>query len=148
MTMRCIAGIGEIAAGFDALILDQFGVLHDGTSAYPQARHCVERLAAAGKRLVVLSNSGRRAAENRARLVALGFRSADFHAVLTSGEVVWQALAGRSDAFHRALGSRCYVVSESGEEFFLAGRALQPTGSVDAADFVLVLGIEDRKSVV
>lgn len=41
-------------------LLDQFGVLHDGKVAYPEAIETCKRLAEAGRRLVVISNSSRR----------------------------------------------------------------------------------------
>lgn len=140
--MRHIEGIRDIAPAFDAFIVDQFGVLHDGSRAYPLAADCLARLQGARKKLVVLSNSGRRAAANRARLAALGFDPGMFHAVITSGEVAWRALAERADEFHRSLGSRCYVVAEGDPSEFLAGLDLAPVESVDSADFLLVIGIE------
>lgn len=140
--MRHIEGVRDIAATFDALIVDQFGVLHDGTRAYPPAAECIDRLRSEGKRLVVLSNSGRRAAANRERLAALGFDPSAFHAVITSGEVAWRALAARADEFHRSLGARCYVVAEGDPADFLAGLDLEPAPSVASADFLLVIGIE------
>ena len=51
-------GMAAIADSYDSLLLDQFGVLHDGRVAYPAALDAVRRLAEAGKRLVILSNSG------------------------------------------------------------------------------------------
>lgn len=140
--MRPIAGVHAIAEDFDALIVDQFGVLHDGARAYPLAVECIMRLRGAGKRLVVLSNSGRRASANRDRLAALGFAPTVFHAVITSGEVAWRALAERSDEFHRSLGRRCYVVAESGPEDFLAGLDLDSAETIQDADFLLVIGID------
>jgi len=140
--MRHIDGLRDVAAAFDALIVDQFGVLHDGTRAYPEAAACIDRLRAAGKQLVVLSNSGRRASANRERLAALGFDPAAFHAVITSGEVAWRALAERADGFHRALGPRCYVVAEGDPGDFLHGLGLDPVARVEDADFLLVIGID------
>jgi HAD superfamily hydrolase (TIGR01459 family) len=140
--MTRIEGLAEIAPRFDALIVDQFGVLHDGTHAYPDAPACVDRLTGAGKQLVVLSNSGRRATANRERLAKLGFRVDALHAVITSGEVAWHALAERADAFHRSFGRRCYVIAESGVAQFLHGLDLVPVVTADAADFVLLIGID------
>ncbi|MHC4732679.1 MAG: TIGR01459 family HAD-type hydrolase, partial [Planctomycetota bacterium] len=61
---RFSEGLGAIAADFDGFLVDQWGVLHDGATAYPGAQDCLARLTALGKRVVVLSNSGRRAALN------------------------------------------------------------------------------------
>jgi HAD superfamily hydrolase (TIGR01459 family) len=140
--MQQIDGLHQIASAFDALIVDQFGVLHDGFRAYPRAAECVAQLRDAGKQIVVLSNSGRRASANRQRLAALGFDPAAFDAVITSGEVAWRALSERSDEFHRALGRRCYIFAEADPKDFLSGLDLAPAASVAEADFLLVIGID------
>ena len=56
--------VRELARDHDGFIVDQWGVMHDGTRAYPGAIDCLERLHAAGKHVVVLSNTGRPKAEN------------------------------------------------------------------------------------
>jgi ribonucleotide monophosphatase NagD (HAD superfamily) len=43
------------------VLLDQYGVLHDGRQAYPGAVAAVEALAASGRKLLIISNSSRRA---------------------------------------------------------------------------------------
>lgn len=42
------------------MLLDQFGVLHDGTQPYPGAVEAVEWLAQQGVKLLIISNSSRR----------------------------------------------------------------------------------------
>ena len=59
-----LAGVSALVADFDGYILDQWGVMHDGTRPYPGAAECLQRLRAAGKRIVVLSNSSKREAES------------------------------------------------------------------------------------
>lgn len=142
MKPRPIAGLGEIVDEFSGLIVDQFGVLHDGTRVYAGVGPCLAKLHEAGVRMVVLSNSGRRAADNRRRLEALGLDTGYFDAVITSGEVAWRALAARGDAFHRALGRRCLLIAEAGDVSFVDGLDLQVTPNVEQADFVLVVGID------
>ncbi len=43
-----------------ALLLDQFGVLHDGRRPYPGAIEAVAAAAASGLKLLIISNSSRR----------------------------------------------------------------------------------------
>ena len=57
-----VPGLAAIASRYDAILLDQFGVLHDGKNAIDGAVACYDALAAAGKKLVVLSNTSRRRA--------------------------------------------------------------------------------------
>lgn len=142
MTSRFIAGFADIVDRFDGLIVDQFGVLHDGDRPYPGVVDCLDRLHALGKRMVLLSNSGRRAVANRGRLEKIGLPAAHFEAVVTSGEVAWRALADRTDAFHRDLGRRCFLISAGSDASFVEGLDLELVDDAATADFVLVVGID------
>ena len=84
-----VDGILEIARDHDVIVFDQFGVLHDGTAPYPDAVETVRLLHAAGKRLAVLSNSGKRADVNARRIAKRGFDCDAFEIVMTSGEALW-----------------------------------------------------------
>ena len=85
----CLADISDC---FDVAVLDQYGVLHDGTEPYPFANSAIEFLSAAGKPAAILSNSGRRADLNRERIRQLGVNLSDSCAVETSGEACWNDL--------------------------------------------------------
>jgi ribonucleotide monophosphatase NagD (HAD superfamily) len=81
------ASLVSIADQYDGLILDQFGVLHDGSQALPGAVAAVEYLYRAGKKLMILSNTSAPAAAALARLPKYGFRSEWFDGgAVTSGE--------------------------------------------------------------
>lgn len=75
---------------YDIVLLDQFGVLHDGKRAIPGAIECVEALRSGGKAVVVCSNSSQRKELALSRWVKMGFPS-DV-GFLTSGEVSYQHL--------------------------------------------------------
>ena len=85
-------GLSSIADNYDAVLLDQFGVLHDGSKAIEGAIDCYEKLAAAGKKLIVLSNTSRRRAFALQKLPKLGFDSDALTGFVTSGEAAWQHL--------------------------------------------------------
>ena len=75
---RRIRGVAEIAADFDLIVLDAWGVLNLGDAPIPTAAAAVAGLRAAGKRLIVLSNDGtRRGAEAAARHRRRGIAIAD-----------------------------------------------------------------------
>lgn len=82
-------------------------VLHDGVKPYPGAIEAVSQLAAAGVRLLIISNSSRRSAGALGNLARLGFDPACFHGVVTSGEVAHAHLTQRPDAWWQGLGTRC-----------------------------------------
>jgi HAD superfamily hydrolase (TIGR01459 family) len=88
----------ELAQMHDAFLVDQFGVLLDGSAAYPWAIPALSFLAASGKPVILLSNSGKRSAPNAERLKRLGFARDSFQLVLSSGEAAWQYLSQRAFA--------------------------------------------------
>ena len=63
----------ELSARYDGFIFDQFGVLHNGAVALEGAPELVAKLAAAGKRLGILSNSSKRKEFSLRELPKLGF---------------------------------------------------------------------------
>lgn len=87
---KVIDGIRAVADRFDAVVFDQWGVLHDGAAPYPGVPEAVAALART-HRLGVLSNSGKRAATNVARISSKGYPAELFHTVMTSGEAYWRA---------------------------------------------------------
>jgi hypothetical protein len=60
-----LSGLSRLAGAYDAFIVDLWGVLHDGVTAFPEAVACLEQLKARGKRILILSNAPRRAAPRR-----------------------------------------------------------------------------------
>jgi HAD superfamily hydrolase (TIGR01459 family) len=137
------AGVAELAARYDHFMVDQWGVLHDGHAPYPDAIDCLRQLQAAGKRVVLLSNSGKRTRINRARLNEIGFEDRLFDAVVTSGEATWRALADRTDPFFRDLGRRCILWSRYGDRSLVEQLDLELVERTADADFLLLGGIED-----
>jgi HAD superfamily hydrolase (TIGR01459 family) len=139
--MRRLTGFGPILDEADAFLLDQFGTLHDGATLYPGVGEAMAMLRAARKRLIILSNSGRRSGPNIARLSRIGLPRDSYDGFLSSGEVAWQLLAARS---HPILASarRCLVVSRGVDTEAVAGLDLERTENAAAADLVLLLGSE------
>jgi HAD superfamily hydrolase (TIGR01459 family) len=137
------AGVAALAARYDHFVVDQWGVLHDGHAPYPDAIDCLRRLRADGRRVVLLSNSGKRTRINRARLREIGFTEELFDDVVTSGEATWRALSDRKDLFFRELGSRCILWSRYGDRSLVEDLALELVEQAEDADFLLLGGIED-----
>ncbi len=135
-------GLEPLADGFDVFLVDQWGVMHDGGTPAPGARDCLVRLIAAGKRVVVISNSGRRAAPNAERLARIGFQGSCYSALVTSGEVAWLALRDRADPFFEGLGRRCLLFSRGGDRSIVSGLDLELVETAERADFILLSGSE------
>jgi HAD superfamily hydrolase (TIGR01459 family) len=140
--VRALAGIAALARDFDGFILDQWGVLHDGTRPYPGAAECLRRLREHGKRVVILSNSGRREAENVRLMASMGFAAALFERCVSAGEDAREALERRTNAFHARLGRRYFAFLRGGNASLLEGLALERTSRVEQAEFLVVIGID------
>src|SRR5258708_3915123 len=107
MTIRLIDGMRELAPHYDGVILDLWGVVHDGTVPFPGVLDCMQRLIDAGKRLVLLSNAPRRSGDVVRRIAKIGVPDHLFHGVMSSGEEAWLHLHHRDDPFYAGLGRRC-----------------------------------------
>lgn len=71
---RHVRTLEDIADGFDVFLLDAFGVLNIGESAIPGTRERVDRLRAAGKSVLVVSNAASvPASELREKYRRLGY---------------------------------------------------------------------------
>jgi HAD superfamily hydrolase (TIGR01459 family) len=138
--VELVRGMSALAARYDGFILDQWGVLHDGTYPYPGAAECLQRLHAAGKRIVVLSNSGKREADNLRVMERMGFDVDLLDRFVSAGEDARMAIEARTAPFHRALGRRCYAFTRGGDRALLEGIGLEFVEGVADADFLAVVG--------
>lgn len=137
---QAIAGLAEITDRFDAFLIDQFGVLRDATGPYAGAPEALASLKAAGKRIVILSNSGKRSAENDRRLAKLGFDPASWDWFLTSGEVAFTLLS--AEVARLPAGRRCLLISRDGDTSPIEGLAIEQATSGADADFILLAASE------
>lgn len=137
-----VAELRLLAERFDVFFIDQFGVLHDGSAPYAGAVEALAALKAAGKRIVLLSNSGKRAALNEQRLVGLGFREGSWDVFLSSGEVAWRKFAGELGDQRLAAGTRCLLLSRGRDRSVVDGLDLELVEDGAAAEVVLLSGSE------
>jgi HAD superfamily hydrolase (TIGR01459 family) len=135
-TTVALDSLTQIADRFDAAILDQWGVLHDGNKAPEGAIDAVRAMAAAGKKLAILSNSARLGTDAYGRLVKLGYDLDWFVGVVTSGETVRDMLRDRTDPFFAALGRSVLLIAR--DTTLLDGADYRVAEDVDDADFVLL----------
>jgi len=134
-----LSGVRDLANRFDIFVLDQFGVLHDGSKPYPGAVEALLELKAAGRRILLLSNSGKRSAPNEARLAKLGFQPGSWDHFLSSGEAAWASL---QRSLRGRAGLRCLLISRDGDRSAVAGLPLTLTESSAEADIVLLSASE------
>jgi len=139
MSAQQLSGIRELADRFEIFMLDQFGVLHDGTAPYPGAVETLVKLKQTGKRTLLLSNSGKRSAPNEARLERLGFVPGSWDHFLSSGETAWQSLCKQLGT---EAGLRCLLIARDGDRSAVEGLPLTLVEFGEQADIVLLSASE------
>jgi HAD superfamily hydrolase (TIGR01459 family) len=142
--MKFIDGIQALASDYDGLILDLWGVVHDGVNPYPGARDFLVALRAAGKRIVLLSNAPRREAPVRRQLARMGIGDELYDGVMTSGEASHLLLRDRPDAWSRALGRRVFHLGPERDRNVVAGLDLDVLDTPEGASCVLNTGPDDH----
>jgi HAD superfamily hydrolase (TIGR01459 family) len=108
-----IGGLREIAARFDAYLLDLWGLVHDGQMLYPGVAECLSALRAQGKRIIFLSNSPNRAHSVARKLADLGIDSQMYEGIVTGGEVAHRLLREAADPQIRIFGKRFYDIDRT-----------------------------------
>jgi HAD superfamily hydrolase (TIGR01459 family) len=131
--------LADVLGRYDAVLLDAFGVLVDGTSALPGAAELVTELRRRGMPFLVVTNDASRlpsTASERFRRFGLDIPVED---VLTSGQLLAPYLAERGLA-----GARCLVLGTEDSQRYVtdAGGLVCP---IDAdGDYQLVAVCDDE----
>jgi HAD superfamily hydrolase (TIGR01459 family) len=131
-----MTGISALADCFDVFFLDQFGVLHDGATPYAGVAECLRELKRHGKQIVVLSNSGKRSAENERRLEQLGLEAGNWDLFVSSGEVAWRQLASNGAP------KTCYLISRHNDRSAIEGLAINLADAPEEAGIILLTASE------
>ncbi len=147
---RFIQSIGEILDTFDVAVLDQWGVLHNGSVPYPHAAGAITMLQEQGKHVVILSNSGKRAELNRQRIADFGLPTGHVSDVVTSGEALRDdLLASRLIINGKTPRTIFPICGRSGDAEAWRGDAesIQITHTCDdRVDCIMLMGLPDGSS--
>lgn len=134
-----IPGFAALCEDADAYLIDQFGTIHDGEHPYPDAIDTLHAIRNAGRKVILLSNSGRRAPNNDARLAAMGFPTDCYDASLCSGEIGWSDLHANPLPCLRH-HCRVLLLARDPSLDILEGFDIEPVETVDSADLIMLAG--------
>lgn len=133
-------GISDISDSYAGFIIDQWGVLHNGEKPYPGVVECLKELKARKKYIIILSNSGKRAENNKDRLKDIGIGPSLYDEILTSGEMTWQGLNSQDKGFFVGLGKKVYVISRGGDRSIVDGLDIEVVDNPADAEFLIISG--------
>jgi HAD superfamily hydrolase (TIGR01459 family) len=158
--IKCVSGLRNVvvpaaastASGkpfrYDAVLLDQYGVLHDGTTAYPTTMPCLRELADRKIKMVLISNTCQPAETTLSNLTHFGIDASLFTGAITGGGLVLDALRHRHQStqpFWKQLGHKCIHVKWADSnviEFKDFNVNIEEVSDPTDADFVLVSGMD------
>ncbi|MCZ8548227.1 TIGR01459 family HAD-type hydrolase [Mesorhizobium qingshengii] len=135
-------GIGPLAERYEVFLLDQFGVLHDGSAPYPGAVAALSALKRAGKTVVLISNSGKRARPNEDRLLKLGFAAGSWDHFVSSGEVAWRSFHEMAATGALQPRTNCLLISRDDDRSAIEGLPFVLTEAGEDAELVLISASE------
>lgn len=133
-----IKGLKDIIDNYDTFILDQWGVLHNGGDAFPEAIQALKFLKEHNKKVVILSNSGKTGKFSYKRLQDSGISRDLYFDVLTSGDHMRHNF--NSGKF-KTLGTNALFFSLDEDSSVLDDCALTES-TIEEASFILCCGLD------
>lgn len=136
-----VRGLAPLAGGYDVILCDVWGVLHNGLKAFPDAVAALTKFRAKGGTVVLMTNSPNPGRIVEAQLTRLRISRAAYDAIVSSGDITVSLLAARS-------GSGMFRIGPP-EETALLDEVLALRGEVPRlvplkqAQFVLCTGLVD-----
>lgn len=143
MTPEIHEGLSTIIPPYDGLLIDLWGVIHDGVSVYDGVIDCLTKLRHHDKQVVFVSNAPRRKSIIELHLAELGISKNLYHDIFTSGEDTYLHLRDRTDPWYASLGPNCFHLGlEIKIKNLCPDLALQYVEHIEEADFILNTGLD------
>jgi HAD superfamily hydrolase (TIGR01459 family) len=127
-----------LAADYDVVLSDVWGVIHNGVTAFPEACDALSRYRAGGGTVILITNAPRTGEAVARQLDGFGVPRAAYDGVVSSGDVTREVVAERrgQSLFH--LGPQRDISIFSGLDVHFA--------PVEVADYVVCSGLFDDEA--
>jgi HAD superfamily hydrolase (TIGR01459 family) len=132
--MQMITSLDEIAADYDAVFCDVWGVVHNGREAFRPALRALQRFREAGKTVILLTNVPKPRDPIPGQLDRLGVPREAWNAIVTSGDAI------RAELSIRAPGPM-YKIGPAHDSSLWAGLGLDFTDDIGRAGFFGISGL-------
>jgi len=84
---RKLGGLSDLAANYDVILCDVWGVLHDGIAAFPKAGDALRQFRQKGGKVILITNAPRPAPVIMRQLDGLGLVREAYDGLVSSGDV-------------------------------------------------------------
>jgi HAD superfamily hydrolase (TIGR01459 family) len=142
-TAHSMSGLREIVPSFDDFIVDLWGVVHDGECPFPGVIDALDAIAAAGGRVLFVTNTSRAGHLVVESLVSrMGIARERFVDVVSSGDVTRAALEARDPALFDRLppSPLCFHFGDAAYVPWLFELGFAMVDELERADLVLATG--------
>lgn len=136
---HALTGLSEIAADYDILLCDVWGVIHNGRESWAEACEALARFNREGGHVVLISNSPRPASDVIAQLDGLKVPRESWKAFVTSGD------ATRAELAKLAPGP-VWIIGPERDGTLYDGLGLTPAKGAEDAAFLSVTGLLDDET--
>ena len=130
-----IEHFASLAPGYDAVLCDVWGVVHNGLAAFPEACDALMRLRERGSSVVLLTNAPRPGKVVMTLLDKLGVPRQAYDDIVSSGDVTRAVIAERPD-------KKLLHIGPERDLPIFDGLDLQFV-TIEAADYVVCTGLSD-----
>jgi len=134
---KILTGFAEIAADYDAVLCDIWGVLHNGRAPFDGVDDALEAYRNQGGKVLLLSNAPRPGETALKRLDTIGNRKTSYDGILTSGDATRAKLTELGQS-----GKSCCHIGPEKDVDLIAGLDIEFT-EIERADVVLFSGMYD-----
>lgn len=135
------SGVRQLAERYDAFLVDSYGVLHDGKELYPGSIDCLERLRSMGRKVVILTNTPRRALDVASEIEKIGIAPRHYDILVSAGEVTFQMLATRQEQLGTSADAVFFHLGPPRSRGLLDGLPYAEAEDIERASFVLITGL-------
>jgi len=136
------AGISDFSDSYMGILIDDWGVLHDGEDAFPNAVDTLKELKERRKTIIILCNDRMRADEKKAQLKKMGIGPSLYQHIVTPFNVIQNSLRDRSEGLFKGHGEKAFVITRRGDLSILDDTDIEVVDDIERADFVLLMGMD------
>jgi HAD superfamily hydrolase (TIGR01459 family) len=130
-----LSHFSEIAANYDVLLCDVWGVVHNGVVAFPQACDALMRARRGGATVIFITNAPRPSDVVARQLAALHVPRETYDAIVSSGDVTRAVIAQRA-------GQTVFHLGPERDVEIFTGLNVQ-FAPLERADYVVCSGLDD-----
>ena len=141
-----IIGLSQILTEFEAVLVDQYGVLHNGQISFDAAKECLIELKKLKIPVVTITNSGRLKSANWDRMESLGFTRDLVNDIVTSGELSRKIFQNELQTGELKKGDSVTVIDRDDDISVLLGLGLEVTAKpTDKTKLIQISGVRPEK---